>query len=196
MTSCASVEVVTGPSTYAVVPLDDLRAHVAQPLTDDDGQLQAIAEAAYEWVEAYLGRRVLSTTLRAWYDGFDGPALVLPEPVTAVTSVTTYTTADVSSVVDASTYQVNIHRLPPRLVLRSGQVWPTSLRDTAAVAVVYTAGWADVYAVPANIKHALRMLVAHWYEHRQPVQMGGHWQSVPMGVEALLMPHRVRSGAR
>lgn len=188
-----AVEVVTSPSPEGVVDPSSLRAHVSQPLADDDVMLQEIASAAYDWAEAYLGRRILTTTLRAWYDGEFAPIVLLPEPVASVSSVKAYTEADLESTVATSVYQVDTVSAPARLVRRDGQLWPYSLRDTRSMAVEYVAGYGTAQAVPQGVKQALKMLVAHWYAHRQPVAAGS-MTTVPMGVESLLRPYRVRAG--
>ena len=43
----------------------------------------------------------------------------------------------------------------------------------------------------ANIEHAIRMLVAHWYENRRAVVTGTITAQIPMAVESLLNPLRV-----
>ena len=40
------------------------------------------------------------------------------------------------------------------------------------------------------IRHALLMLVAHWYEHREPVEIGAASAPVPPMVSDLLQPYR------
>jgi hypothetical protein len=42
-----------------------------------------------------------------------------------------------------------------------------------------------------NIEHAIRMLVAHWYENRRAVVTGTITAQMPMAVESLLNPVRV-----
>ena len=184
--SPAKVTVVTAPTGPAVT-VATLRAHVAQGLTDDDAMLEDIASAAVEWAQAYLGRALLVQTREASYDGAPGPVVMLPEPVSAVTLVTTYNDADAATVVSGTVYQVDTASLLPRLVLRDGQTWPTSLRDVNTVVVRYTCGW-TLYTLPFAVRQALQVLVAHWYEQRGPLA------EVPVGVESLLMPYRVRSG--
>jgi len=41
------------------------------------------------------------------------------------------------------------------------------------------------------VKHAVRMLVAHWYENRRAVVMGTNPVEVPIAVEALLNSERI-----
>ena len=188
--------VVVTPPAGCVVSLPILRAHVAQPLNDDDAMLDALELAAQAWVEAYLGRAVLLQTREVAYDGDPGRVVWLPEPVTALTSVTVYSEADAATVVAGTVYALDTAGAAlPRLVLRDGQLWPVSLRDHSSLVVRYTAGWATAYAVPQAIKQAVQLLVAHWYEQRSAGLAGG-MGPVAYGVEALLMPYRVRTGAR
>lgn len=189
-----SVIVQTATVLDALVAAD-IRAHVGQPNTDDDAMLSALWSAACDWTEAYLGRGLLTQTREATYDGGPcGDVVLLPEPVTAITSVTFYDVAGDATAVTTSTYRLDTGGLPPRLVLKDGQSWPTSVRDESSVVVRYTCGWA-VATLPKAIRQALLLLTAHWYEHRQPVVTMGGVTPVPMGVEALLMPYRVRTGA-
>jgi uncharacterized phiE125 gp8 family phage protein len=54
----------------------------------------------------------------------------------------------------------------------------------------YGANAADV---PAPLRHAVRMLVAHWYENRGLVAAGAGIATLPAGVAALVAPYRVRA---
>jgi uncharacterized phiE125 gp8 family phage protein len=188
----AKVAVITAP-TGSAVPLDLLRAHVAQGVTDDDAMLEAIGLAAQEWAEAYLGRALLTQTREASYDGTPGGVVLLPEPITSLTSVKTYDDAAAATTVTTATYQLDTASPLPRLILRDGQFWPTSLRDVDSLVVRYVCGW-TAYTLPYAVRQAVQVLVAHWYEQRQPVA-AGNYTTVPMGIEALLMPYRVRTGA-
>lgn len=186
---------VTIPDTLPGIAVETatIRAHVAQPLTDDDTQLAALEQAAQAWVQAYLGRAVLTQTRVASYDGAPGRVVHLPEPITAITTVRTYDDLDVATTVTTDTYRLDTASTPPRLILRDGQLWPTSLRDDNSLVVTYVAGWANAAAVPKALAQAIHLLVAHWYEHRSEVERGPLAQ-VPLGVEALLMPYRLRTG--
>lgn len=185
----AGRQVIT-PPTGAVVSLLDIKQHVGQPLADDDYQLESLALAAVTQVEAFTGRAVVAQTRRVWFDAA-APVLILPEPVTAVTEVKTFTLQDVEEIVSPVVYQLDEGRKRPRVRLRSGEVWPSGLRTMQAVAVTYTAGWAPV-AVPYAIRLAVLYLVADWYA--APVLATGTAAGMRPGLDALLMPYRVRTG--
>ena len=44
--------------------------------------------------------------------------------------------------------------------------------------------------VPELLRHALRTLVAHWYEHREPIEIGPEATAIPGAVSELLLPWR------
>ena len=48
----------------------------------------------------------------------------------------------------------------------------------------------DPPLVSARVKLAMLLLLTHWYEHREAVNIGNITSEVPMGVEALLWQDR------
>jgi len=61
------------------------------------------------------------------------------------------------------------------------------------IEIEFVAGFGDAPSdVPEPIRHALRLLVAHWYEVRNPVHIGSMATRVPDTVSELLMPYRAR----
>ncbi len=50
------------------------------------------------------------------------------------------------------------------------------------------------YWIPQEIKQGILLLTAHFYEMREPTVVGQIVTSVPLTVEALLMPHRAWGG--
>jgi uncharacterized phiE125 gp8 family phage protein len=57
------------------------------------------------------------------------------------------------------------------------------------VRITMTAGYGAATDVPPEIKTAILLTVAHWYEHREAVG-DGSLAELPMGVNALIAPHR------
>ena len=70
-------------------------------------------------------------------------------------------------------------------------VWPVPGRIANGIEVAFTAGFGDAAAdVPAPIRQAILLLIAHWYEHRTPLEIGAQAQPVPDMVGELLGPYR------
>lgn len=67
----------------------------------------------------------------------------------------------------------------------------TPSASTIAVATSYECTTAEsIVAVPQTLKHAIRMLCSHWWEHREAVSEA-MFNEVPMAVERLLWSERV-----
>jgi uncharacterized phiE125 gp8 family phage protein len=47
--------------------------------------------------------------------------------------------------------------------------------------------------VPADLRQAVRLLVAHWYENRGLIAVGSGIAVLPQTVAALITPYRVLS---
>jgi uncharacterized phiE125 gp8 family phage protein len=151
--------------------------------------------------------------MEEWWDGMrDGPItgldrvgyISLPRPpLISVTSVEYFDNTDTGTVWDSSNYFVDTVRQPGRLALRLGAIWPVPTRITNGIVITYVAGYdSDGTSVPEPIKTAIRQLVTHWYEHRGEATLnaGGRGMTgafnavnVPMVIQALLDPYRVRT---
>lgn len=70
-------------------------------------------------------------------------------------------------------------------------VWPEMYQRPDALTVVFHAGFGDPADVPANLLHAAKMLIAHWYENREQVTLGQSPVELPMAVQALVGVHRI-----
>jgi uncharacterized phiE125 gp8 family phage protein len=103
----------------------------------------------------------------------------------------TYTLGDDSTAtLSATQYRVDRNSTPGVVrQLRAG-TWPGNLDDQNAVTVTWWAGYgASGTSVPAAIRHAILMLVAHWYERRMAADsMSGN--EIPYGVKSLLDSQR------
>lgn len=148
-----------------------------------------------------------------WWDGVrDGPVsglerttfVSLPRPpLVNVTSVQYFDNTDTPTTWPSSNYFVDTVRQPGRLALRLGAVWPVPSRLTNGIVITYVAGYgSDGTSVPEPIKTAIRQLVTHWYEHRGEATIGAGSRNtsavfnsinVPMVIQALLDPYRVRT---
>jgi uncharacterized phiE125 gp8 family phage protein len=66
---------------------------------------------------------------------------------------------------------------------------PVPGRATAGIALDVLCGYgADAGDVPADLRQAVRLLLAHWYDNRVATADGA---AVPVGVSALLAPYRM-----
>jgi uncharacterized phiE125 gp8 family phage protein len=112
-------------------------------------------------------------------------------PVQAVTAVRLYAPNGTASTVDAGTYSADVLSEPARLVLPADAVPSQAVRALNGFEVAFTAGFGEAASdVPAPLRQALKFLVAHWFEHREPVVLDQSPQEVPATVAGLLLPYR------
>ena len=148
--------------------------------------------AATAWCETYTGLACLPQVWEAIIHGevLDTEPLLLPmAPVLAVTSVTSYDTVNASTVMNAAFYTSDIYSRPGRVILNSGQAWPSGLRLESSLVVRYSAGHATVDDVPALLKLAILQLAAEFHERREAAT-DLKLMDVPFGVRNLLDPLR------
>jgi len=187
---------ITPPSVEPLLVSDDAfkAQHLRVDHDEDDGVLAEYIAAARVHVEAYTRRRLITQAVRLTLDGFgcDGRAPVLL-PVAPVQSVDVVRYMDRSGtwqVLAADQYRLTASRQPVELWPIYGTAWPVPRLDAAVVEIDMTVGYGAAGSdVEPQLLQALRMLVAHWYENRAAASIKAV-SPVPMGVEALLNPHR------
>ena len=103
-----------------------------------------------------------------------------------------YDTNDTEYFIDV--YFVDTKSEPGRIVLNSGNSWPsTTLRPANGVCITFIAGYGDAATdVPKKIKQAMLLLIGHYYENREAVlSTGMNAVTVPLAVDSLLWQNRV-----
>lgn len=188
-----SVTRATGP---AVEPLTvaEAKLHLRVDISDDDAYIGTLITAAREWVENYLDRTLITTQLILRAAEFPTEELELPRPPmiasgTATAVVITYTLADTTTAtLSTALYRVDRTSTPGNVAPIINGTWPSDvIEDANAVAVTYWAGYGPTSAsVPATIRHAMLMLIGHWYDRRSAVLTGTISKPLEFAVESLL----------
>ena len=188
-----SVTRATGP---AVEPLTvaEAKLHLRVDISDDDVFIGTLITAAREWVEAYLDRTLITTQLILRAAEFPTEELELARPPmvasgTATAVVITYTLADTTTAtLSTALYRVDRTSTPGNVAPIINGTWPSDvIEDANAVAVTYWAGYGPTSAsVPATIRHAMLMLIGHWYDRRSAVLTGTISKPIEFAVESLL----------
>ena len=184
------------PPAVEPVSVSEAKAHLRVDISDDDSYISTLITAAREWCEQYLDRTLINTQWTMRLDSFPYE-IELPRPPIATSGTTTavsltYTLGDDSTATLSTTaYRVDRNSTPGVVrQLRAG-TWPANLDDYNAVAVTWWAGYgASGTSVPAAIRHAILMLVGHWYESRSSVLAGSISKEIEFGVKSLLDSQR------
>ena len=61
------------------------------------------------------------------------------------------------------------------------------------IEVEFVTGYGGADDVPSDIKHAMKMLIGHWFEDRENIVITNmiNVHDLPNSVQSLLYPHRV-----
>ena len=190
------LQLVTGPNGW---PIDetDLEDH-ARAIGQPTAQLEPYIHAAVNHLEVISNRRFLSQTWKMFLDEFPaGGVISVPyAPLVSVTHIKYTTTDAVQHTFASSNYGVSTARTLGQIILEYSKDWPTeTLRYTDPIEIQFVVGYTNAAAVPNQIKQAIKMLAAHFYEHREAVALGTtaavDESELPFAVSALIAPWRV-----
>lgn len=181
MTSGPSLEPITVAEAKAHLRLDD---------TTQDTLIASLILTSRLHIEAALGLSLIQQSWRLTLNTGTGSsplpqAIRLPlHPVSALTSVKS-TSADGTITTLAAT-ATTLDPGPPAHIIATAGAWPIGDNLTVLFSTGFGAAATDV---PAPIRQALLLLVAHWYEHRDPIEIGCSDTAIPHAVSSLLHPY-------
>jgi uncharacterized phiE125 gp8 family phage protein len=183
---------IAAPATEPI-SLAEAKAHLRVDADDEDALLGSLIVAARAFVEKILAGALITQEWSLFLDAWPrGGTVTLPiAPVQDVAAVRVYDPDDVPADVDEEGYSVDVLSEPARLVLSASGVQLLPARLLNAYEIAFTAGYGDeADDVPEPIRQAVKLLVAHWFEHREPVVLGEMPQEVPATIASLLSPYR------
>lgn len=160
----------TGPAGDEPVTWSELADHSRIDSTGERPILESLISRARELAEIHTRRAITLRSYRLWLDEFPagGDALELPRPKLQDVSRVEYVDGDGDVTTwDSTNWQFDQHAEPGQIKPTNGRAWPTVHSHTLnAARIDFTAGWTPE-EVPERVKHAILMLAAHWYEHRE-----------------------------
>lgn len=181
----------SGPAAEPVT-VSEAKAHLRIDGASEDVLIASLILTSRLHVEAALGLALIDQTWMLVLDRWpvDGSVEIPIAPLQAVTAVRVRDAAGVASVAPPTSYLVDIASKPPRLVWNNtAPVTPGQAVNGIEIDLSVGFG-ATASSVPAPLKHAVLMLTAHWYEHRDPVEIGSTAARIPDAVSDLIQPFR------
>lgn len=188
-----ALTLVTAP-TGLPLSLDEIKAQTRIDHDTEDALLDAYLRAAVSHLDGrdgVLGRALMTQTWDLTLDCFPyGEPIRVPlPPLQSVTSISYVDASGTTQTWAPSSYQVDLasNRIMP---VHDG-FYPAIRRQLAAVTVRFVAGYGEASDVPEPIRQAIMLLVSHWSENREPLNIGNIVNRLPFSVDALLAPYRV-----
>lgn len=173
------------PPTVEPVTLAELKEHLRVLHTDEDALIASYGFAARRAVEARGGLALMMQQWRLRLDRAPTGMIALPRgPAFSVDAVAIESRAGALTPVDPDLYDFDPGPVG-RLVARG--YWPHSDRRIAGVRIDFTAGWATPADAPEELRLAVKLLAAHFYENRENASAERLF-ATPQAVDALIGP--------
>jgi uncharacterized phiE125 gp8 family phage protein len=175
------------------VSLAEAKLHMRVEIDDDDTLIAGLITAAREHLES-TARPQLAMLTQTWRYVADawpvGDTLELrPYPLQSVSSIKYTSDAGVEATLASSNYVVDSYSEPGRVRLKSTAGWPsTTLAALNGLVVEFVAGYGNTPAdLPQRLRQSVLLLVAHWYENREPVVVSGAMpKELPLSIQSLM----------
>lgn len=162
---------------------------------DDDDVIAALIAAARVHVEAKTRRTLINQTWRLTRDVWPAAGVlpILPVPLRAVTAIGVYRDDGMLQMLDIDMVQLDRGAAPAMLMFEHGAL-PAPGRISGGIEIDIDVGYGSAAEdVPAPLRQAIRLLVAHWYENRRLIAASGEVASMPVSVSSLIASFRVLS---
>jgi len=168
----------------SVVSVSELKDHLRITGADEDYLLSTYSVAAAVSVERWTKRLITVRSSILYLDDLPSGREPIELPGGAVASVTSVVSDGVA--INGATAIGN----SPALLIPS-ENWPVVTGDGYPVVITYQVGMS---AIPVDLVHAIKMIVAEMYLRRSAAE-AGTLNCVPIGAEYLMAPHRIWAAA-
>lgn len=175
-----------------LLTIEDVKAHLRVNHADEDALISGLIDAAAAHLDGYsgiLGRALVTQTWAVDFPTFTNRMDVPLGPIQSAT-IQYYDSLNAQQNLATSVYAVLSDGLGPYVTLKYNQQWPQTYTRDDAVRITWVAGYGAAAAVPAAIRSAMLLLIAHWYDNRAAVSVGDSVSEMPFAVASLLAPFR------
>lgn len=178
--------------TVEPLTLDEAMRQLQVGAGEDNAYIQTLIAVARDVAERATGRAMLTQTWLATSP--DWPVCgLLPlsvAPVATVSSVRYYADGETSlTTLDPSNYVVSTGTSPTVIVFDQDFDKPDLAKRPDAVQVTFVAGNTTASAVDPSLKHAVRILLRHYYDNPEAAATG-NFSELPFSLRHLLESHR------
>jgi uncharacterized phiE125 gp8 family phage protein len=180
--------IILVPPASEPLSLAEAKALLRVEHGDDDAAIAALIAAARGQVEALTRRALLVQRWRIVRDAWpaDGRITLRSGPLRSVVAARVFDGAGVAHAVDVQRFVVDV---AAEVIASPAWALPAPGRCVAGIELDVELGYGALASdVPAPLRQALRMILAHWYDNRGAVASGA--TLLPAGAAVLLAPYR------
>ena len=191
LTALQSLSLVTAATVWPVTT-DEVNEQLRIDSGDDAQLINRLIAAATSYVDGLgvLGRAMINQTWRQVVQNPGSKVDLRMHPVQSLSAVKYYDASGVLQTDTLGNYRLIAGDIWAYVKPTSGNIWPTAYDRPDAIQIEFVAGYgAAAENVPDGIRHALMMLIAHWYEHREAADRMDI-SNLPIGFDDLLNAER------
>lgn len=187
-----ALELLEAPATTPVT-LTEVKDQLRVEHTDDDTLINRLISVAvaYTDVQGALGHAMITQKWGQWVNSTPPQTVkLLLGPLIAVTAVKYYDENGTLQTDTLSNYEIFGTEFSTTIGPKEGFAWPVTQDRPDAIRIEYTIGYGSATTdIPETLRHALMMLIGHWYDNRETTMMD-ELSNVPYGFDALMDMHR------
>lgn len=185
--------------TLEPITVAEALLHCRCDSNNEEAWFESTIATARHWIEDRCNMTLLTTTWQLTLDRFpcrttasayDRDRIELPRcPVQSVSSIAYVDEDGTTQTFAAASYSLDNAGDTDASVgpIYDGE-WPDVRDQRNAVTVTYIAGYTLPGNVPPQFRHAIKLLVGHWYENREASLVGTISKEIEFSVLALVDP--------
>lgn len=182
-------------SAPALEPLTvaEAKSYLRVETGDDDTVIAALIAAARSHVQAMTRRALIAQTWRYVLDVWppEGRLRLRMGPLRTLIAARVFDAGGNASAIDTATFVLD---KAADVIASPAWALPQPGRAVAGIELDIQLGYGTAASdVPDALRHAIRVLVAHWYDNRGQVAIGQSVPMMPASVIAILHSFRVLS---
>jgi uncharacterized phiE125 gp8 family phage protein len=186
------LELVTAPLIDPVT-IAECKRHMRVEHSDDDVIIGSLINVAVNYLDVtgMLGKAMITQTWAEYIAPNPTTVHLSITPVQSVTSIEYYDVNNVLQTDTLSNYYIIGSKSYKTIYPKSGFSFPVTFKRDDAIKITYVVGFGDTAeSVPETVRHAIKMLVANYYENRENELIGTISKTLPFGIEQLIANER------
>ena len=192
LASFDALQLLEAPAAAPVL-LAEVKSQLRIEHPDDDLMIDRLIKTAASYTDAKgaLGHAMITQKWGQWVNSVPPQYVRLAMgPLIEVTAVQYYDIDGALQTDTLSNYEITGTDFTTRIGPKSGFNWPVTQDRADAIRIEYTAGYGATSAsVPETLRHAMMLLIGHWYDNRENTMMD-ELSNIPYGFDMLVDMHR------
>jgi uncharacterized phiE125 gp8 family phage protein len=184
------IATITAP-TEDPITREEVKHHSRIEGTQDDLFVEGLIKAAVDKFQKNTCRQLVTGTYDLFLDEFTDPIEIPYSPLIDITDIHYFDSDGVDTLLPATVYEASTYSEPGIVRRKYGQYWPGVRCHPESIRIRFRAGYGTAANVPEAIKAALKILVGHWFENREPGTTGTIYSEIPETLQALIDLYKV-----